>query len=681
MQTLGKRLFKNTLIFFVFIYLIELVIMFNLGNKFFTWASLRIALSSLIFSIIISLLVSFKKVLWRNMTATIIGFALMIYSWIEVNLYFYMGFFMGIGNTEQGTKVLDYIREYLSASKPATYLIFLLYILLCLYYWLIDRKLLRRKINKTCLFKFVPETKISRVYKYIGALLIITLLSPVYYSTLKLDFMQNKLQSISNEKLFINPENSNLSVSQFGVLTFGLTDSVNVIFNIDSSEEYEYEFTYNNHEKQVTDFSRYINDDAWSSLIEKETNTTYNKLNNYFINRKITPKNEYTGIFEGKNLIVILMESIGELAINPDLYPNIYKLYTEGMSFRNNYSPRNNCATGNNEMASMTSLYTINNTCTASTYKKNTYFESIFNLFNNIGYTTSSYHNYMDFYYSRPIIHKNMGSMIYRNASNLGIKWSALYQEWPSDVDLIEKAIPYFINEDRFMAYLTTVTTHQPYRVSSTYGDMHLDKLTEYNYSKDIKRYLSKLFELDAALGLLIDKLTEAGKLDDTVIVLFGDHYPYGLSSYTDEMSEYLGYNVELNNDVDRTPLIIYNSAQEPKVIEKYTSVIDVLPTIFNLFNMNYDPRLYLGNDIFSNYEDRVVFADGSWQDKLGFYQSTKSKFIPKDENISYSNEDLIRINNEISLKQKMSALAIRNNYFAYLEKGLKQYNSNINNE
>ena len=91
-----------------------------------------------------------------------------------------------------------------------------------------------------------------------------------------------------------------------------------------------------------------------SSLIEKETNTTYNKLNNYFINRKITPKMNIQVYLKESNLIVILMESIGELAINPDLYPNIYKLYTEGMSFRNNYSPRNNCATGNNEMASMT---------------------------------------------------------------------------------------------------------------------------------------------------------------------------------------------------------------------------------------------------------------------------------------------------------------------------------------
>ena len=677
--TLGKRLFKNTLIFFVFIYLIELVIMLNLNSRFFTWASLRIALSSLIFSIIISIIVSFKKTFLRNIIATSIGLALVIYSWVQVNLYFYMGFFMGVGNTEQGTKVLDYIKEYLAASKPATYLLILLFMLLCLYYWVVDNKLLKRKINKTRIFKFIPETRISKVYKYLVTLLIVILLCPVYYGTLKLDFMQNKLQSVSNESLFINPENSNLSVSQFGVLTFGLADSVNVIFDIDAIDEYEYELTYDDHEIPVTDLSRFINDDAWKTLIENETSSTYNKLNNYFINRKITPKNEYTGIFEGKNLIVILMESIGEMAINPDLFPNIYKLYSEGMSFKNNYSPRNSCATGNNEMASMTSLYTINKTCTANTYRKNTYFQSVFNQFNKIGYTTSSYHDYSEAYYYRRLIHQNMGSMAYRNVSDLGMKWSALYQEWPSDVDFIEKASPYFLNEDKFMVYLSTVTTHQPYSVSSTYGDMHLDKLKDYNYSKEVKRYLSKLMELDLAVGLLLDKLTESNKLDDTVIVLFGDHYPYGLSK--NDINKYLDYDVLVNLEVERTPLIIYNSTQEPRVIDKYTSVVDILPTILNMFNMDYDPRLYFGNDIFSSYEDRVVFADGSWQDKLGFYQSTKSKFIPTDENLTYSEEELININNGINLVQNMSTLAIKNNYFAYLEKGLEKYNSNINNE
>ena len=672
-EILGKRIFKNTIIFFIYIYLTELIIRLNTQSKFFTWASFRIAISSLIFSLLISLIISSRSKLWRNILVTIISFGIMIFSWVQINLYFYLGFFMGMGNTEQGTKVIDYIKEYLSASKFTTYLLPFLFIIFGLYYWYVEKKLKIRKLNKTCVFNFKPESKKNIIFGYLGTVVLILILCPTYYATLKLDFMQNKLQSTSNESLFIYPENSNLSVSQFGIITYGITDTINVIFKLDKIDPYEYEYTYNDHKTPASDFVRSINDEAWKTLIENETNSTYNKLNNYFINRNITPKNEYTGIFEGKNLIVILMESIGEMAVHPELFPNIYKLYSEGITFKNNYSPRNSCSTGNNEMASMTSLYPINNTCTANTYKKNTYFQAIFNQFNNLGYTTSSYHNYAEFYYSRRIIHPNMGSMIYRNVSDLKIKWSALYEEWPSDVDLIETATPYFINEDNFMAYLSTVTTHQPYSVSSTYGDKHLQKFADYNYSLSLKRYLSKLMELDAALGLLIEKLTSANKLDDTVIVLFGDHYPYGLS--TNHINEFLDYDVKVNNEVDRTPLIIYNSTQEPKVIDKYTAVIDVLPTILNMFNVNYDPRLYLGNDVFSEYKDLVVFADGSWQDKVGFYRSTSSKFIPNnDQNLTYTDEELIAINNEINLMQKMSALAIKNNYFNYLEKGLEKY-------
>ncbi len=670
-EQLGKRIFKNTALFFLYIYLTEMIVRSHVGSDFFNWANLRIILSSLILSIIISLIISSGNKLFRNISATIISLMIIVYAWIEVNLYFYLGFFMGMGNAEQGTKVTDYIKEYIEAANISTYLVILLFIGLCLYYFYIEKKLKEKKLEKTVMFNFKIETKKNKIYTYIVSFLIIGLLSTLYYGTLKLDFMQNKLQSTSNVSLFLYPENSNLSVSQFGVFTYGITNLFSDIFRVEKKYEYDY-IPENNHQNPSSDKTRYINDDAWKLLIENERNNTYNNLNNYFINREITEKNDYTGIFEGKNLIVILMESAGEIAINEELFPNIYKLYNEGITFTNNYSPRNSCSTGNNEMASMTSLYTINNTCTANTYKQNTYFQSIFNQFNNINYATSSYHNYAEFYYSRRVIHRNMGSEKYRNVSDLGIKWSALYEEWPSDVELIEQSVPHFIDEENFMVYLTTVTAHQPYSVGSTYGDKNRTNFDEYNYALPLKRYLSKMVELDLAIELLIEKLEESGKLEDTVIALIGDHYPYGLS--TNYINEILDYDVKENNEVDRTPFIIYNSQREPEKVDKYTSIIDLLPTILNMFNVKYDPRLYLGNDIFSQYNDRIVFADGSWQDALGFYKATNNKFIPKDENISYTIEELININNEISLKQQMSSLAIKNNYFNYLEKGLNKY-------
>ena len=165
--------------------------------------------------------------------------------------------------------------------------------------------------------------------------------------------------------------------------------------------------------EEITDNSRIIDDRAWKETIQNEKNSTFNNLNKYFINRDITDKNDYTGLFEGKNLIVIMMESVNDIIINEEYYPNFYKLYSEGWHFSNNYSPRNSCATGNNEMSGMISLYSINDSCTANKYKANTYYEAIFNLFNNSGYETTSMHNYTESYYRRSTIHPNMGSKKY----------------------------------------------------------------------------------------------------------------------------------------------------------------------------------------------------------------------------------------------------------------------------
>ena len=134
-----------------------------------------------------------------------------------------------------------------------------------------------------------------------------------------------------------------------------------------------------------------------------EKNASFKKLNNYFISQKITNKNVYTGKFEGKNLIVVQMESTNDIMLNPKYFPNMYKVMTNGWYFKNTYSPRNACNTGNNEMSSMVSLFTINNICTANYYRNNKYPEAIFNLFNNKGYTTSSYHDYTAQFYNNGI--------------------------------------------------------------------------------------------------------------------------------------------------------------------------------------------------------------------------------------------------------------------------------------
>lgn len=670
---LEKLVLNNSLLYFIFILLTELIIRLNVGFKLIDWSILRIILSSLIISIILGFITSLFKRKTANIIGTIITFGITIYAWVEINLFNFLGFFMGAGNAEQGTKIVDYIKDFISSAKFISYLVIIPLILYLFYIWYIRKKLRIRKLNKTIYFKFTRETILNKLLVLFSCITIIIVLGLLYYFSLTAKFMQNKLQSIDDKTLILTSDNSNLSVSRFGVLMYGISDVIIQVFDIEVDDVGEVFIDSKKEEKQVSDYTRHIDDTAWKNVMEKELNSTYKKLDEYFINRDITDKNQYTGIFEGKNLIVVLMESVNMISINEKEFPTIYKIYNEGISFRNNYSPRNNCSTGNNEMTVMTSLFTINNTCTANTYKRNTYPEAIFNLFNEAGYKTTSYHDYAEVYYARRTIHPNMGSSKYYNVKDLGIKWSSVYEEWPSDVDLVETATPHFINDDHFMVFLTSVTTHQPYGVSSENGDKHLSEFEEYDYAKPVKRYMSKMKELDASLELLLKKLEEAGKLDDTVIALFADHYPYGLTD--NQINSVLDYDVTVNNEVDRTPMVIYNPTVQAQKVEKYTSIIDLLPTLLNMFNLNYDPRLYLGNDIFSDYEDRTVFSDGSWQDSKGYYSATKGKFKPVDESNTYTDEELIVINAEIKSRQKMSALAIKNNYFNYLNKRLIKYN------
>lgn len=672
-EKLGKRIFKNSCLFFLLIYSFELLVKLNVGNKFFDWSTVRIAISSIIISIILGIIVSLFKDKISKIISTVFATLLMVYTWAEINLYTYMGFFMGIGNAEQGTKITNYIKDYIGASKFISYLVIIPFILFIIYIWWIKKVLKRRKLEKTVFFKFEKENIKKRILTVISIILIIGSSSFLYYETLKIKFMQNKIQSVKNTDLIKMSDNSNLSVSQFGLFVYGLSDLTVQVFNIESPDIINYESSTDNNSNDVN-LTRKIDDTAWQDIITKETDTTYNKLNNYFINREITEKNDHSGIFAGKNLIVVLMESVDMIAINEKEFPTLYKMYNEGISFTNNYTPRNNCSTGNNEMTVMTSLFTINNTCTANSYKNNKYYEAIFNMFDNAGYNTSSYHDYAEVYYARRTIHPNMGSMAYYNVNDLGIKWNSEYKEWPSDVDLVETATPHFINEEHFMAFMTSVTTHQPYTVSSEMGDKHLDELSEYDYSTPVKRYMSKMKELDQAMANLLQKLSDAGKLEDTVIALFCDHYPYGLT--TSQINSVLDYDVTVDNEVDRTPMMIYNAGTTSEKITKYTSIIDLLPTLFNMFDLDYDPRLYLGHDVYSNYEDRTVFADGSWQDAKGYYSSTSGTFTPKDAANTYTDEELVSINNEITTRQKMSALAIKNNYFNYLNNKFIKYNN-----
>ena len=696
-----NRVIYNTIVLFVFTFIIEFLIRIFTGVEVFDVALIRIILGSLIISLIWAWIGHFFNKTTQRVLNCIYVIGMGIFEFIELGLFNYLGFFMGVGNSDQGTKVLGYINDFMHSLNTEYWLIPLASVLAVVYLLTLDRKILKnkkrnKKLNMT-----------QKVYIEVVTVVIIFLLSGIHYLTVRSEGMQNELQTESNYSLWLLPENSNLAVNNFGVAIYMYRDIVSQIKHIDS--EYVMKLEMKEQEKKeskkpkttkktttrpsdpsvpVKDYTRTVDDTAWNELIKNTNDSTKNNLNNYFINRNITQKNDMTGMFKGKNLIIILMESVNEISIlNEEYFPTMSKLYNEGISFRNNLSPRNNCSTGNNELTVLTSLFTINNTCTANTYANNGYFEAAFQMFKNEGYSANGFHDYTLKYYWRNKYMKNMGADKFYSVKDLGIPYDDKYEEWPDDADMFKQAKKYYMTKTPFFAYFASVSTHQTYNVASTLGDKYRDKYEKLGYSKTLARYLSKMQVWDEALAELLKELKDAGELDDTVIVLFGDHFPYGLTDK--QVNEFLtknnaGYTINRNSttekNVDRTPLIIYNSASKPLIVDDYTSILDLLPTVLNLFDIEHDPRLYLGTDIFSeDHVSRTVFADGSWMDENGFFYAPKSAMTyVKNPKKQYSKAELKEINSDISLRQKMSASAIKTNYFKYLGDGLKKYQKEV---
>lgn len=664
-KLLNNKLIKNYLIILIFTNLLEISFRLISQSKVFDVSLLRIFIGLNFVSLLISFILSWTNKKSIKIFNIIIAFIFSIYAFLQLGFNNFIGVYMSFNTTSQLGAVTDYVKEFLASFLFRFYLIFIPFILLIIYYIFID-KFTELKLNKKFVLK--SHIKYEPGIRTVSTLIILFLLGFVYNETLTIPFMQNELQTVSNEDLFAYPSVPSLVINEFGVIGFGFLDVKSLY--VEQNDDYVFSEGENNNISINTD--RTFDDTLWNELISNESSKKLNNINNYLINNTISDYNDYTGLFEGKNLIVIMMESVNEIFINKDLYPNFYKLYSEGISFTNNYSPRNSCATGNNEFSAMTGIYSIQNNCTANVYRKNTYPYSIFNLFNNAGYKTMSMHDYTEAYYYRSIIHQNMGSGKYYGVQDLGIPYYNEYKNWASDEDFMEVAMDITLSDtsEPFMLWLTTVSSHQPYVQSSIEGDKYLSITEDTDYPMDLRRYMSKLKTLDNALGILLEELENAGILDDTVIALFGDHYPYGLKDST--INYVLDYDLD-DYEREKTPFVIYNSEISSQSIDKYTSYINLTPTIANLFNLNYDPRLYMGYDVLSDdYWNVVTFADGSWKNNLVYYNAGTSnvKYYVDD---GMSIDEIKNINQIITNKMQMSSNIIKNNYFEYLDENLRE--------
>lgn len=406
----------------------------------------------------------------------------------------------------------------------------------------------------------------------------------------------------------------------------------------------------------------------FDALIANEKNKTINNIHAYMANSTPTKQNDYTGYFAGKNLIAIVAEAFSPIAVDPILTPTLYKLVNTGFKFNNFYTPVYYVSTSDGEYVSLTGLLPKENVWSMTKSSTNYLPYTYGNVFKNIGYTANAYHNGSYTYYNRNKSHPNMGYQY--TACGNGLQKEMNCKQWPqSDIEMMNATIKKYINQSPFITYYMTISGHLEYNFfGNNMAYKNRDLVKDLSYSNAIKAYYATQIELDRALAILINELDAKGVLDDTVIVLSADHYPYGLK--VNEIKEVMNIEDE-KFDIHQNNLIIWNNTMsEPIEVNKYANSLDILPTVLNLFGISYDSRLLIGKDILSDTEGLVIFNDRSWLSEYGKYDAKTKIFTPIDDQLRLSWDSYIeQINNEVYNKYVISKNILETNYYKYVFK------------
>jgi len=382
------------------------------------------------------------------------------------------------------------------------------------------------------------------------------------------------------------------------------------------SDHYLYMSVYS-HTKFTSRFGaiNYGSRDFFDTVIPKRINKQDIKdINEFFENnQKIHLENEYSGIFEDKNLIFVLAESFDSIAINETLTPNITRLMNEGLYLNNHFVPVYPRTTCDSEIIFNTSIIpSITDGPTCYIYNDNSYTNSLANLFKNQGYQADGFHSNEKEFYTRYKVYDGLGYENFYGQKELGLS----EKDKRYDSIFMEKAQDIIIKEDgKFFSFVTTLSGHSPYNMDNLAVAKHyqaVDDLFGDTIPNEVKNYIATQMEVDLFIGELFNSLERKGILDDTVIVFVGDHYPYTMESSTYENYK----NIESEYLKNQTPLFIWAKDIEPKTINKLASSFDILPTLANMFNLETNYTHYFGNDIFSdNYQPIVFYKDYSWYD------------------------------------------------------------------
>lgn len=392
------------------------------------------------------------------------------------------------------------------------------------------------------------------------------------------------------------------------------------------------------------------------------------ELDAWFAERQPQRTNEKTGIFKGKNLILITAESFTDFAVSETYTPTLYRLQNEGFRFENYYNPVWGVSTSDGEYLNLVGLIPESGVWSMTESAKNALPFTLAHQFAKLGYQAKAYHDHSIKFYHRTKTHPNLGY----DFDGQGGSYEFTHT-WPeSDLEMVDQTTADFLTPDAegniqpFHVYYLTVSGHMEYNFwDQQMSIKHQEDVADMPVSETCKAYMAANMEFDQAVELLLQRLDEAGALQDTVIAIAGDHYPYALKD--EQIAELKRYVTgrELDNAYEkfRSSLIIWTPGMQAETVEKVGSNLDILPTLINLFGLDQTSGKYLmGQDLFdTNREGLAVFEDQTWITDRGRREILASEEDPKTQ-------DYVRQTDETVMQMfRYSKMILDEDYYRHL--------------
>ena len=628
-----KIIKKNIMNLLILIYL-----EFMLGLLLYDNYSRETILSVMIYAFFSSLIITFFTTIFSSKMNKILNYIIYFFLsfWFSLQFVFKSSIktFFTIDLFKISDQAVGFLGEFFYIIFKNLYgiiIFFLPFILLCIFSKKLDYKTVKKEKIYLCSYL---------------AIIPFSYFSYTYY----LKHQDNV--AISLNDLYYNTDNIALSIQRLGLLPSTGLDIYRNLFGFDD-KIIDIKYEEPKKDQEISDYGENkLNlefDDNISETVKK-----------YIENNQGTSKNKYTAIFDNKNLIFIVAESFSTIGVNQKLTPTLYSLINSGFVFQNFYVPYYLSTIGG-EFSSLTGIYPDTSTLSIWRRGSNTFPYGLANLFQMKGYNTYAYHNHSGYFQDR---YKYLKSLGFDNFKACGMGLDINCDLWPeSDLEMIQSTYTDYIDSSKpFLVYYMTVSGHLEYNFSGNSMASKNRKLVDHlPYSNSVKAYLATQIELDKALKLLISKLEESNILKDTIIVLLADHYPYGLS--LKEMNEISSYERDDLFEINHNSLVIWNPNLKTIKIDKVGMPIDVLPTIYNLFGIDYDSRLYAGNDLLSPNEGLVILGNRSWITDSGKYSSIDNTYSGNDD-ISY----VKNINNIVANKIAFSKSIITSDGYKYIK-------------